>query len=79
MATTTDASPPAKGAYQRPYKTRLQRREQARRKHDENSDHKFLMRAAVGVGLLIMLALGFALKGFADRQETTPAAFEEGR
>ncbi len=79
MATTTNASPPSKGAYQRPYKTRLQRREQARRKHDENSDHKFLVRAAVGVGLLILLAIGFALRGLADRQETTPAALEEGR
>ena len=79
MATTTDALPTPKGAYQRPYKTRVQRREQARRKHDENSDHKFLMRAAVGVGLLILLAVGFAVKGIAERQDTAPAAFEEGR
>ena len=79
MATTTHAPTAQKGAYQRPYKTRRQRREVARRKHDENSDHKFLIRAAVVGGLLLLLAIGFALKGMADRQPADAAAFGEVR
>ena len=78
MATTTDASTASKGTYQRPYKTRGQRRESARRKHDENSDQKFLVRAGLVAGLLILLALSFALKGMADRQEAAPATALEG-
>ena len=79
MATTTNAPTAQKGAYQRPYKTRSQRREHARRKYDENSDHKFLVRAAIVVALLIVVAVGFAVKGFVDRQEETPTALEEVR
>ncbi|MDQ2769048.1 MAG: hypothetical protein M3Y54_00930 [Bacteroidota bacterium] len=79
MPTTTDAPTASKGAYQRPYKTRSQRREDARRKHDENGDQKFLLRAAVVAGLLVLLALAFALKGFADRQQEAPTAIEEVR
>ena len=77
MATTTDAPTAKQGAYQRPYKTRSQRREQARRNYDENSDHKFLLRAALVVALLLVVALGFVVKGFVDRQDDTPAAIEE--
>lgn len=61
MPTTTEVPATSKGAYQRPYKTRSQRREIARRKHDENADYKFLIRAAVVVGALLLVAVGFAI------------------
>jgi hypothetical protein len=66
MSSTTELSASHKAAYQRPYKTRSQRREIARRKHDENTDQKFLIRVALAVGLLLLVALGIALKGAAD-------------
>lgn len=65
-------------AYQRPYKTRQQRREAARRKTDESGDHKFLIRVGIGIALLVVLALGFALKGSMD-QDGTSAAVESLR
>jgi hypothetical protein len=52
-----------KVAYQRPYKTRRQRREIDRRKQDEANDYKFLVRIASAIGLLLVVALGIALKG----------------
>lgn len=63
MSSTTEVSPNQKSAYQRPYKSRRQRRELARRKHDENTDQKFLIRVAIVVGVLLLVAVGVALKG----------------
>ena len=65
-----------KGAYKRPYKSRSQRRETDRRKHDETTDSRFLIRIAVAVGLLVALALGFAAKGLMDRESTPVQATE---
>lgn len=62
MPTTTKISASEKSAYQRPYKTRSQRREIARRQHDENADSKFLIRVAVVVGVLLLVAIGVAIK-----------------
>ena len=75
MPTTTDASAGHKPAYQRPYKTRSQRREAARRQHDENADQKFLVRMALVVGVLLLVALGIALKG-AMAPDTPPLLTE---
>ena len=75
MSTTTDVSASQKSAYQRPYKTRGQRREIARRKHDENTDRKFLIRVAVAAGLLLLVAVGFAIKSLTDH-ESSPAPIE---
>jgi hypothetical protein len=61
-----------KPAFQRPYQSRGQRREADRRKHDEANDFRFLMRAAIAVGLVIALAMGFALKGALDREDASP-------
>lgn len=72
MSTTTDVSASQKSAYQRPYKTRSQRREIARRKHDENADHKFLIRVAVVVGTLLLIAVGIALKSSMQSEPTLP-------
>ncbi|MBJ6107584.1 hypothetical protein JAO73_01065 [Hymenobacter sp. BT523] len=69
MSYTTQASAAKKSAYQRPYKTRSQRRMADRRKHDETADFKFLVRVAVGIGLLLLLAVGFAIKGMADSSD----------
>ena len=63
MSTTVNVSASQKSAYQRPYKTRGRRREIARRKHDENADRKFLIRVALVVGMLVLVAVGIALKG----------------
>ena len=63
MSTTVNVSASQKSAYQRPYKTRGQRREIACRKHDENADRKFLIRVALVVGMLVLVAVGIALKG----------------
>lgn len=65
-----------KPAYKRPYKSRSERRERDRRKHDEARDYKFLWRVAGGIGLLLLLALGFAIKGTTDG-EISPASLKE--
>lgn len=74
MSSTIEVSASQKSAYQRPYKTRSQRREIARRKHDENTDRKFLARVAMVAGALLLLAVGFALKGWPDREAEVPVA-----
>ena len=63
-----------KSAYHRPYKSRSDRRKGDRRRFDENKDKKFLWRVVVGVGLLLLLALGFAIKGMIDRESKIPAS-----
>ncbi|MDB5236265.1 MAG: hypothetical protein JWR44_3258 [Hymenobacter sp.] len=73
MSYPTQAPVTNKSAYQRPYKSRIQRREADRRKYDETKDYKFLIQVAVGVVLVIVLALAFALKGTFD----SPAALTE--
>ena len=65
-----------KSVHKRPYKSRSERRERDRRKHDEASDYKFLWRMAGGIGLLLLLALGFAIKGATDG-EIPPASLTE--
>ena len=72
MSTTIEVSASQKVAYQRPYKTRSQRREIARRKHDENADHKFLVRVALVVGALLLIAVGIALKSSMQPEPTPP-------
>jgi hypothetical protein len=57
--------------YTRPYKSRSQRRDEARRKYDESRDHKFLWQVAGGIGLLLVIALVFAIKGATERDPTT--------
>ena len=76
MSTTTEVSASQKSAYQRPYKTRGQRREIARRKHDENADHKFLIRVALVIGALLLIGVGVALKSSMDSRATPPSLTE---
>ena len=66
-------------AYQRPYKTRQQRREADRRKTDESTDHKFLLRIGGGIAIVLALALGFMLKGVMDRDSTQSTSVESLR
>lgn len=68
-----------KKAYQRPYKSRQERREVDRRKYDESRDHRFLLRAGAVVGLLLLLTLGFALKGLLDKDSLAPPPALEAR
>ena len=75
MSSTTELSASQKSAYQRPYKTRGQRREIARRKHDENADHKFLVRVAFAVGILLLVTLGIVMKSSSDT-DAAPATTE---
>ncbi|MET4074117.1 hypothetical protein [Hymenobacter sp. UYCo722] len=79
MSSITEVSASQKSAYQRPYKTRGQRREIARRKHDENTDQKFLVRVAVAAGLLLLLAVGIAVRSWADRDTEVAATVESPR
>ena len=72
MPTITDAPVAKKSAYNRPYRTRQQRRLDARRKFDGSSDHRFLWRALAVVGVLLAVALGFVAKGLANREKPTP-------
>ncbi|WP_310393012.1 hypothetical protein [Hymenobacter sp.] len=72
MSSPVTASASNKSAYQRPYKSRGQRREADRRKTDEARDYKFLIRAASVVGFLLVVALAFAVTGFVDRQDALP-------
>ena len=76
MPPTTEVSASQKSAYQRPYKTRGERREIARRKHDENADHKFLVRIAVAMGLLLLVALGLALKSSVEPESSVSPVTE---
>ena len=76
MPPTTEVSASQKSAYQRPSKTRGERREIARRKHDENADHKFLVRIAVAMGLLLLVALGIALKSSVEPESSVSPVTE---
>ncbi|GAB3649917.1 hypothetical protein GCM10027594_25240 [Hymenobacter agri] len=76
MSTVTEVSASQKSAYQRPYKSRSQRREIARRKHDENTDQKFLIRVALVAGVVLLVALGFALKNMMETAALTPPMTE---
>ena len=77
----TDTVPVAhRTAYQRPYKTRQQRRETDRRKTDEsNNNYKFLLRAGAGIAIVLALALGFVLKGMVGSDSDQGAAVESLR
>ncbi|OGX80988.1 hypothetical protein [Hymenobacter glacialis] len=55
-----------KTAYQRPYKSRSERRQADRRKHDESGDYKFLVRVGIAIGLVIAVVLGFVITGLAE-------------
>ena len=55
-----------KSAYQRPYKSRHERREIDRSKSDDSRDYKFLIRVGLAIGLLMALALGIVIKGMAS-------------
>ena len=79
MSSTTEVSAGQKSVYQRPYKTRGQRREIARRKHDENADHKFLIRVAMVAGLVLLVAVGVAIRSWATRDAEAPPAVESAR
>ena len=68
MPHPTQAPLAKKSAYNRPYKSRAQRREDARRQHDESADQKFLLRVSIAIGLLILVAIGFAVTGLADQK-----------
>ncbi|MBF9235973.1 hypothetical protein I2I05_01055 [Hymenobacter sp. BT683] len=66
MSYSSVASEAKKSAYQRPYKSRRQRREADRRKHDEVKDHKFLIRVAIAIGLVIAVAVTFVITGLSE-------------
>lgn len=58
-------------AYERPYKTRQQRRLAERRKADDSNDNAFLIKVAVVIGFILLVAVGFAMKGMADHQNAS--------
>ena len=68
MSSTIDAAVSKKNAYQRPYKSRRQRREAGRRKYDESSDSKFLWRIFIAISVVILVIMAFMYKGNADRE-----------
>lgn len=70
--TTTLVPRTKKSAYQRPYKSRRQRGNVDRRRDDEASDRKFLVRAAIAAGLVLAVALSFVLKGMLDPGASSP-------
>ena len=72
MSNTIISSTPKKSAYQRPYKSRTQRREIDRRKYEETKERQFLKRSALAVGLLVIIALSFFIKGWLGH-ENAPA------
>lgn len=71
MSNTVQISSARKSTYKRPYKSRRQRRERDRRKHDESKDQKFLLRVFVVVGVLLLIAVVFAVKGLNEVSELT--------
>lgn len=70
----TMATPAKNPAYQRPYKSRNGRRKEDRRRFDDNKDSKFFWRVVMGVVFLLLLVLGFVVKGTIDRQNSIPAS-----
>jgi hypothetical protein len=73
MSSSTLVPAAKKSAYQRPYKSRSQRREIDRRKHDETKDRKFLIRIAAVVGLIVVLAVAFAITGMTTAENDMAA------
>ena len=67
MSKTATSPVTNRAAYQRPYKSRQQRREADRRKSDESNDYKFLLRVGAGIAIVLAVVLGFVLKGMMDR------------
>lgn len=53
-------------AYQRPYKSRQERRLAERRKADDSTDNAFLIKVAVLIGFLILVVVGFVVKGMSN-------------
>ena len=75
---TTPVSHPT--AYQRPYKSRQQRREADRRKTDNSAnDYKFLLRVGTGIAIVLALVLGFVLKGMMGNDSDQSTAVESLR
>ncbi len=72
MPYISDAAVSKKNAYQRPYKSRRQRRESGRRKHDESSDSKFLWRIFIAISIVVLTIVAFMYKGNADREVQSP-------
>ena len=72
MPYTVTALNSKKSAYRRPYKSRRERREVDRRKHDESKDSKFLFRVVLGIGLVLLVAWAFVLKGTMDQKKSSP-------
>ena len=72
MSNTVSSPTTNKSAYKRPYKSRGQRREIDRRKYDKAKEHRFLRRGALIVGLLVIIVLGFVVKGMNDQESTQP-------
>jgi hypothetical protein len=66
-------------AYQRPYKSRSERRDVDRRKHEETKDQKFLMQIASAVAIVLMVALGIAVKGVMDKDDPSGQLTEVSR
>ncbi|WP_035562674.1 hypothetical protein [Hymenobacter sp. IS2118] len=55
-----------KSAYQRPYKSRRQRREVDRRKHDEAKGSRFLIRFGIAIAILVTITVTFAVTGLSE-------------
>ncbi|WP_345120084.1 hypothetical protein [Hymenobacter antarcticus] len=77
MSKTATSPVTHRAAYQRPYKSRQQRRESDRRKTDESSDYKFLLRVGAGIAIVLAMVLGFVLKGMMDRNADPAASATE--
>ena len=71
MSNPGTSSTPRKAAFKRPYKSRPQRREIDRGKYEQANEHRFLRRAALVVGLLVVIALSLFVKGMMDRESAS--------
>lgn len=76
MSYTSNVSVSQKTSYRRPYKTktREQRRKDDRKKYDESSDRKFLMRVAGAIAILLAVVVVCMVKGAMDRSEAEAAS-----
>ena len=72
MPNTAIAPVSKKSAYQRPYKSRSERRKKARDKYGESHDFTFIKRVAAGIGIVLLLVVGFAVKGYMEREKAAP-------
>ena len=76
MSYPTEIPVSQKSAYKRPYKNRRKRKEDHKKKQADTSDRKFLWGILVGIGIIVVIALGCLVQGSAQRDAIEASALQ---